>query len=82
MSGGEWAWYAGRDEEEFTLAGPCPTREQAIDHAYGDTEPGDVIFLVEAIASEEVDTFTDLYPFLFQRNASHVIRDEDKEPSA
>lgn len=77
MSAGKWSWWAGRNEEEFTLAGPCRTREQAIDEARGETEPGEMIFLVEAIVSDEIDTFTDLYPFLEQRNASQVIREED-----
>ncbi|MES3155016.1 hypothetical protein [Sphingomonas faeni] len=82
MSGGKWAWWAGRDCEEFTLAGPCLTREDAIDEAYGSTDPGDTIYLVEAIADDEVDEMTGMYPFVAQRNSSHVIRDEDKEPSA
>lgn len=82
MSGGDWAWWAGANEEEFTLAGPCRTREQAIDEAYGETEPGDAICLIEAIDSGEFDEAMGLYPFLATRNASHVIRGEDKDIAA
>jgi len=81
MSDGKWFWWAGPNEEEFTLAGPCRTREGAIDDAYGGTEPGDVIHLVEAIADDEVDDCTGLYPFIQQRNLSVVTRGEDKDPA-
>jgi hypothetical protein len=80
-----WAWWAGRDEEEYRLAGPCRTREQAINEAYGSTEPGDRIFLIEARVGEFND-FDDLYEFTHTRNRSSVIREEDapvaaKDPS-
>jgi len=73
----QWFWWAGRDEEEYRLAGPCKTREQAICEAYGDTEPGDTIFLIEG-RSGEYDEYSDLYPFIATRNRSSVIREEDK----
>jgi hypothetical protein len=74
-----WAWWAGSNEEEFNLAGPCATREDAIAEAYGDTEPGDAIFLVEAISADEEEKcpYTGLIPFTASRNHSHVIRKED-----
>ncbi|TZG25631.1 hypothetical protein [Sphingomonas montanisoli] len=74
-----WAWWAGRDEEEYRLAGPCPTRGHAINEAYGDTEPGDIIYLVEAITApeEERDHDSGIIPFVKMRKRSHVIRKKE-----
>jgi hypothetical protein len=73
----QWFWWAGYNEEEYRLAGPCRSREAAISEAYGDTCPGDTIFLIEAKA-EEFDDGEGLFPFTETRNRSHVIREEDK----
>ncbi len=72
-----WRWWAGDNEEEYRLAGPCRTRASAIDEAYGDTEPGDRIYLIEAVAETE-DDGEGLYAFIETRNRSSVIRKKDK----
>lgn len=73
----KWRWWAGDNEETYQLAGPCMTRAQAIDEAYGGTEPGDRIYLVEAIAEEE-DDGEGIYPFIETRKRSSVVRKKDK----
>lgn len=73
----QWRWWAGRDEEEYRLAGPCKTREEAIGMAYGNTEPGDRIFLVEAQVGEW-DEGEGLYKFTHTRKRSSVVRKKDK----
>lgn len=70
-----WRWWAGRDEEEYRLAGPCSTREAAIAIAYGDTEPGDTIHLIEAVVGE-YDEGENLYEFTHTRNRSQIVREE------
>lgn len=76
MSEEQWFWWAGRDEDEYRLAGPCKTREGAIEEAYGETEPGDRIFLIEARVGEW-DEWEGLYEFTHTRNRSSVIREKD-----
>jgi hypothetical protein len=71
-----WRWWAGSSEDEYRLSGPCCTREEAIDAAYGDTEPGDVIYVIEAVASD-FDDGEGLFEFICFRNQSHVIREAD-----
>ncbi len=73
-----WRWWAGDNEEEYRLAGPCLTRSTAIDEAYGDTEPGDRIYLVEAVAETE-DDGEGLYAFIKTRKRSSVVRKHDKK---
>ena len=73
----DWKWWAGTNEEEYRLSGPCETRESAIDEAYGSTEPGDVIYLIEATA-EDVDNGDGLFEFIETRNRSHVVRGIDE----
>lgn len=72
-----WRWWAGLDEEEYRLAGPCRSRKDAIAEAYGDTEPGDTIHLVEAVVGEW-DEHDGLYEFTHTRNRSSVIRGHDR----
>jgi hypothetical protein len=72
-----WTWWAGRYDDEYRLAGPCATREEAISIAYGDTEPGDTIFLVEAKVGA-FDEVEELHEFTRTRNRSSVVRKTDK----
>lgn len=73
-----WQWWAGRDEDCYNLAGMCATREEAINIAYGDTDPGDHIYLIEAVAGEwnECEGY---FEFTHSRNRSSVIREEDED---
>lgn len=72
-----WKWWAGENEEEYDLAGPCDTREEAISVAYGSTEPGDYIFLIEAKFESEPDWYG-RYDFIATRNRSNIKRKRDK----
>lgn len=72
-----WQWWAGSNDEEYRLAGPCKTKEIAIDEAYGCTDPGDTIHLIEAVTGE-YDEYEDLYEFSHTRNRESVIRTEDE----
>jgi len=74
-----WRWWAGRNEDEYTLAGPCLTREAAISEAYGDTEPGDTIYIVEAREGErEPGLEGELIDFAETRNYSCEVRKDDR----
>lgn len=49
MSG--FKWYAG-DNEEVYHYGPHDTREAALDDAFGNSEPGDTIHVIEAVSHQ------------------------------
>ncbi|OJX99076.1 MAG: hypothetical protein BGP07_03150 [Rhizobiales bacterium 63-22] len=49
MSDKNWKWYAGPDDEVFTI-GPCDTREEAIEEAQGYGYEG--FHLVEAVKDD------------------------------
>ena len=67
-----WRWWAGANEEEYRLAGPCLTREEALAIAGGEARHRDAIYLIEAITAsgEEGDR---LHPFIETRNESSVV---------
>jgi len=76
MTNQNWQWWAGTNEEEYRLAGPCSSKDEAICDAYGSTEPGDKIFLVEAVAGE-YNEYEDLHMFSAMRNQEIIVRAED-----
>lgn len=64
-----WAWWAGgRVREDFDLAGPCASRDEAISEAHGsDWYPGDRFFVEEAIVANKQNEYG-LYHVFARRN--------------
>lgn len=77
-----WSWFAGKQEDDYSLAGPCETKEMAIAEAYGDVLPGDRIYLIEALVISQDETEDGGVTIEESRNAHSIIRleDEAQEP--
>lgn len=73
-----WFWFAGKNEDDYSLAGPCETKEQAIKEAYGDVLPGQRIFLIEGeVVSQDGNSGQSII-FEETRNSHSIIRMHDE----